>query len=164
MATVTGENIDHVHYTARAWLGRTGTRRGTDGLLGEAAHYGGENPPVAGQQAAPLRELMDDRLLDALLERSRDETSGLRLREGSMLGELVKAVLERALEAELTAHLGYERHDLAGRGSGNSRNGTFAKKVQTGPLWGGVEVGGDRVGVRLGGPVRRHLLVGLAAE
>ncbi len=35
--------------------------------------------------------------------------------EGSMLGELVKAVLERALEAELTAHLGYEKHDLAGR-------------------------------------------------
>ena len=49
-----------------------------------------------------------------------------------MLGELVKAVLERALEAELTAHLGYERHDWAGRRSGNSRNGTIAKTVQTG--------------------------------
>ena len=60
----------------------------------------------------PLRELMDDALLDALLERSRDEAGGLRLTgEGSMLGELVKAVLERALEAELTAHLGYERND-----------------------------------------------------
>ena len=56
----------------------------------------------------PLRELMDDRLLDALLERSRDQAGGLRLTgEGSMLGELVKAVVERALEAELTAHLGY---------------------------------------------------------
>ena len=54
-----------------------------------------------------MRELIDDRLLDALLERSRDEAGGLRLTgEGSMLGELVKAVLERALEAELTAHLG----------------------------------------------------------
>jgi putative transposase len=43
---------------------------------------------------------------DALLERSRDEAGGLRLTgEGSMLGELVKAVLERALDAELTAHL-----------------------------------------------------------
>jgi hypothetical protein len=52
----------------------------------------------------PLRELMDDRLLDALLERSRDQAGGLRLTgEGSMLGELVKAVLERALEAELLA-------------------------------------------------------------
>jgi hypothetical protein len=44
----------------------------------------------------PLRELMDDRLLDALLERSRDQAGGLRLTgEGSMLGELVRAVLER---------------------------------------------------------------------
>jgi len=48
----------------------------------------------------PLRELMDDRLLDALLERSRDEAGGLRLTgAGSMLGELIAAVLERALAA-----------------------------------------------------------------
>jgi transposase-like protein len=76
---------------------------------------------------------MEDRLLDALPERSRDEAGGLRLTgEGSMLGELVKAVLERALEAELTAHLGYGRHDRAGHGSGNSRNGVIGKTVQTG--------------------------------
>src|SRR5882672_9737418 len=81
----------------------------------------------------PLRELMGDRLLDALLERSRDQAGGLRLTgEGSMLGELVRAVLERALEAELTAHLGYGRHDLSGHNSGNSRNGTISKTVQTG--------------------------------
>jgi putative transposase len=70
-----------------------------------------------------------------LLERSRDQAGGLRLTgEGSMLGELVKAVLERALEAELTAHLGYERGDRAGRGggAGNYRNGSIAKTVQTG--------------------------------
>jgi hypothetical protein len=85
---------------------------------------------AAGDARVPLRELMDDRLLDALLERSRDEAGGLRLTgEGSMLGELVKAVLERALEAELTAHLGYAKGDRAGRGSGNSRNGAIAKKV-----------------------------------
>jgi len=47
---------------------------------------------------------MGDDLLDALLERSRAQAGGLRLTgEGSLLGELVKAVLERALEAELTA-------------------------------------------------------------
>ena len=94
-----------------------------------------------------MRELMDDRLLDALVERSRDEAGGLRLTgEGSMLGELVKAVLERALEAELTAHLGYEKHDLAGRGSGNSRNGVISKKVQTGIGPVGLEVPRDRAG------------------
>jgi putative transposase len=95
----------------------------------------------------PLRELMDDRLLDALLERSRDEAGGLRLTgEGSMLGELVKAVLERALEAELTAHLGYARGERAGRGSGNSRNGAISKRVQTGVGEVGLQVPRDRAG------------------
>jgi putative transposase len=43
---------------------------------------------------------------------------------------LTKAVLERALNAELTHHLGYEKHDPAGHNSGNSRNGTSAKTVK----------------------------------
>src|ERR1700728_5280627 len=80
----------------------------------------------------PLRELMDDRLLDALLERSRDQAGGLRLTgEGSMLGELVRAVLERALEAELTAHLGYERGGRGGAG-GQGPKRDNAKKGPTG--------------------------------
>ena len=84
------------------------------------------------EQRRPLRELLDDSLLDELLARSRDEAGGLRLTgEGSMLGEMVRAVLERALEAELTAHLGYEKHDRDGLG-GNARNGTAGKTVQTG--------------------------------
>jgi putative transposase len=95
----------------------------------------------------PLRELMDDRLLDALLERSRDEAGGLRLTgAGSMLGELIAAVLERALAAELTEHLGYQKHDLAGHGSGNSRNGAIAKTVQTGVGPVPVQVPRDRNG------------------
>src|SRR5579872_3754651 len=123
--------------------------RGTGGP-GALAGDGGERPAAGGRDAAgdgqgpgaggpadrvPLRQLMDDRLLDALLERSRDEAGGLRLTgEGSMLGELVKAVLERALEAELTAHLGYEHGDRAGRSGRppNYRNGAIAKTVQTG--------------------------------
>jgi putative transposase len=107
----------------------------------EGADHDGENSPygadgASGEQAArvPLRQLVDDRVLDALLERSRDEAGGLRLTgEGSMLGELVAAVLERALQAELTAHLGYGRHSAEGNGTGNSRNGHMpAKTVQTG--------------------------------
>jgi transposase-like protein len=81
------------------------------------------------------------------VERSRDAAGGLRLTgEGSMLGELVKAVLERALEAELTAHLGYERHERAGHRTGNSCNGTIGKKVQTGIGPVGLEVPRDRAG------------------
>ena len=69
---------------------------------------------VVPEERRPLRELVNDRLLDRLLERSRDQAGGLRLtEEGSMLGELVRAVLERALESELTAHLGYEERRTA---------------------------------------------------
>ncbi|WP_428321258.1 transposase, partial [Mycobacterium helveticum] len=48
-----------------------------------------------------------------------------------LLNQLTKAVLERALNSELTHHLGYEAGDPAGRGSGNSRNGTTPKTVTT---------------------------------
>ena len=121
---------------------------------GDAAGDGqgpGPGGAAAGGPAArvPLRQLMDDRLLDALLDRSRDEAGGLRLTgEGSMLGELVKAVLERALEAGLTAHLGYGRNERAGRGGGpgNYRNGTIAKTVQTGVGPVGLAVPRDRAG------------------
>ena len=50
--------------------------------------------------------------------------------ENGLLKELTKAVLERALKAELTEHLGYEKHDPVGQGSGNSRNGKSRKKLK----------------------------------
>lgn len=50
--------------------------------------------------------------------------------ENGLLKQLTKALLERAMEAELTTHLGYEKHDPAGYGSGNSRNGTSKKKLK----------------------------------
>ena len=53
------------------------------------------------------------------------------LGEEGLFKQLKKALLERALGAELSAHLGYERGDPAGRGSGNSRNGYSEKTVLT---------------------------------
>ena len=50
--------------------------------------------------------------------------------ENGLLRQFVKAVLERAMNAELAHHLGYEKHDPAGNNSGNSRNGTSSKKVK----------------------------------
>ena len=44
--------------------------------------------------------------------------------ENGLLKQLTKAVLERAMQAEMTEHLGYEKHDPAGHNSGNSRNST----------------------------------------
>jgi putative transposase len=46
------------------------------------------------------------------------------------LQQLTKALVERALDGELTHHLGYERHDPAGDNSGNSRNGTTPKTLR----------------------------------
>src|SRR5215471_18390781 len=51
------------------------------------------------------------------------------LGEEGLFKELKKRLLERALGAELTEHLGYETGDPAGRGSGNSRNGYSNKTV-----------------------------------
>jgi putative transposase len=50
--------------------------------------------------------------------------------ENGLLKRLTKALLERALNAELTHHLGYEKHDPAGHNSGNSRNGATSKTVK----------------------------------
>ena len=103
---------------------------GVHGLAGGSGEMPAE--PGTGREET-VRELVGDRALDLLLARSKDEAGQLRLTgEGSMPGELVRAVLERALEAEMAAHLGYEPHERAGHNSGNSRNGTIAKTVQTG--------------------------------
>jgi putative transposase len=53
-----------------------------------------------------------------------------------LLKQLTQAVVERALDAELTHHLGYAKHDPAGHGSGNARNGKSGKTLKTeqGPL------------------------------
>jgi hypothetical protein len=51
--------------------------------------------------------------------------------QGGLLPALVGRVLETGLQAELTDHVGYEPHALEGRGSGNSRNGSFAKTLTT---------------------------------
>ena len=48
-----------------------------------------------------------------------------------LLSQLTKRVLETALEAEMSEHLGYDKHDPSGRNSGNSRNGVRSKTVLT---------------------------------
>src|SRR5690349_20223992 len=68
-------------------------------------------------------------LLDQLLanyEKPEDLTG-----DGGLFRQLKKALIERALGAELTEHLGYEKGDPGGRGSGNSRNGTSSKTILT---------------------------------
>ena len=63
---------------------------------------------------------------------------------GGLLTGLTKTVLETALEAEISEHLGYDKHEAEGRDGGNSRNGTRTKTVLTeiGPVE--IEVPRDR--------------------
>src|ERR1700758_1039509 len=68
-------------------------------------------------------------LLDQLLanyEKPEDLTG-----DNGLLKQLKKALIERALGAELSEHLGYEKGDPAGRGTGNSRNGSSSKTILT---------------------------------
>lgn len=90
-------------------------------------------------------DALDDQLIGQLVDRAR--ASGLQLTGvGGLLQQLTKKLLESALEGEMTDHLGYEKHDPAGSGSGNSRNGTRSKTVLTevGPVE--IEVPRDREG------------------
>jgi transposase-like protein len=101
----------------------------TDQAAGNAVRPGGDG------RADPA-EL---ELARQLAERAQAE--GLSLTgPGGLLGRLTKVVLEGALEGEMDAHLGYARHDPAGRDGGNSRNGHRAKTVLTeaGPVQVGV--------------------------
>src|SRR3984957_15205867 len=50
--------------------------------------------------------------------------------ENGLLKQLTKALLERAMQAEMTEHLGYEKHDPVGNNSGNSRNGGSTKTLK----------------------------------
>ena len=87
-----------------------------------------------GQEGVEL-PAADEQLLRELTERAR--AGGLKLTgEGGLLGKLTKMVVEGALEGELDDHLGYGKHDPAGRDGGNSRNGHRAKTVltDTGPV------------------------------
>jgi putative transposase len=62
-------------------------------------------------------------LAGQLLEQAKEQNIEL-VGPGGLLGQLTMNVLETALDAEMSEHLGYEKHNPAGRNSGNSRNGT----------------------------------------
>jgi putative transposase len=76
--------------------------------------------------------------------------------ENGLLKQLTKALLERAMNAELTQHLGYEKHDRAGYNSGNSRNGVSGKKLKGDFGEIEVEVPRDRNGSFEPQIVRKH--------
>ena len=70
-----------------------------------------------------------DEMLDEMLgtAKTQDDVFG---RDG-LINTLSKRLLERMFDSELTHHLGYEKHAIAGRNSGNSRNGKTTKTIKT---------------------------------
>ena len=74
--------------------------------------------------------LVSEEVLDELMTGADTSETEL-LGPDGLLSQVTKAVLERALDEELTDHLGYDKRDPVGRGSGNSRNGTSPKVLLT---------------------------------
>jgi putative transposase len=102
-----------------------------------------ETGPVTTRDA--VNSMIEAGLLDRVM--SQVDAGELALTgDGGFLPEMIKAVLERGLAAEQTAHLGYEKGDPAGRGTPNSRNGTTPKTVATEVGDVGLDVPRDRAG------------------
>ena len=76
-----------------------------------------------------LRGKLPDEVVDELLAGAMTEEEIVG--PGGLLGQLTKRLVERALEVELSDHLGYEPHREPPGGAGNTRNGSTAKTLQT---------------------------------
>ena len=100
---------------------------------------------VSAPSASDGLDAVDEQLIARLAGKARE--GGLALTgEGGLLAQLTKRLVESALDGELTDHLGYGKHDAAGRDGGNSRNGHRSKTVLTevGPVE--IDVPRDRDG------------------
>ncbi|WP_242425173.1 IS256 family transposase, partial [Frankia sp. EI5c] len=93
--------------------------------------------------AQVIAEAFPSKVIDTLLADAKAGGTPIDGVDG-LLNQMTKAVLERALQAEMTDHLGYESGDPSGHGTGNSRNGLSVKTVSTrnGPVE--IEVPRDR--------------------
>jgi transposase-like protein len=86
---------------------------------------------------------LDQSIAEELVAQARADGVDL-VGPGGLLGDLTKQILETGLEVEMDEHLGYSKHDAAGRNGENSRNGTRSKTVITevGPV--DIDVPRDR--------------------
>ena len=82
-------------------------------------------------------ELIDELLKDGA-------TPDILFGNDGLLQQLTKAILEGALQGEMTHHLGYEKHAPEGKNSGNSRNGSYPKTLRSKRGQVNIEVPRDR--------------------
>src|SRR5436305_10196400 len=99
--------------------------------------YGGESRLAGASPAAGMLERLPDEMRSRLPDELVDELlSGADSEEeivgpGGLLSRLTKRLVERAMEVELTDHLGYEPHQEPPGGTGNTRNGRTPKTLVT---------------------------------
>src|SRR5262245_28382815 len=97
---------------------------------------------------------IDNKLIDELLKEYRKPED--LIGENGLLKQLTKQLLERAMSAELSEHVGYEKHDPAGYNSGNSRNGTSEKTIKGSFGSGPIKVPRDRNGTFVPQLIDKH--------
>src|SRR5438105_8928241 len=115
-------STQEVHSVVRA----TGSEPGGAGeLLGEPAPSAG----IFERLPDEMREKLPDELVDELLAGAKTEEEIVG--PGGLLSQLTKRLVERAMEVELTDHLGYEPHREPPGGAGNTRNGSTPKTLAT---------------------------------
>jgi putative transposase len=102
-----------------------------EGAGGEPLGETPATPPAGMLDSVPdrIRRQLPDEVIDQLLAgaKSEEEIVG----PGGLMAQLTKRVVERALEVEITDHLGYEPHREPPGGVGNTRNGSTSKTLQT---------------------------------
>lgn len=106
--------------------------RATGSIPGGVGEPVGEPAPSAGmleRLSDEMREKLPDELVDELLAGARTEEEIVG--PGGLLSQLTKRLVERAMEVELTDHLGYEPHQEPPGGVGNTRNGGTPKTLST---------------------------------
>src|SRR6476659_10033347 len=87
-------------------------------------------PDMAAKKKEPAPLSPEQQVAAELVRQAREK--GLALTgPGGLLKQLTKTVIEAALQEEMTEHLGYEKHDPVGAGTGNIRNGSRGKTVLT---------------------------------
>ena len=117
-----------------------------EGAGGEPLGEPSATPSAGMLESVPdrIRRQLPDEVIDQLLAgaKSEEEIVG----PGGLMAQLTKRVVERALEVEISDHLGYEPHREPPGGTGNTRNGSTSKTLQTehGPV--DVRTPRDRAG------------------
>jgi putative transposase len=97
--------------------------------VGRAEQPAGGAPSVGVELLPEVRDRLSDEVIDQLLAGAGTEEEIVG--PGGVLAQLIRRLVERALQAELTEDLGYEPHREPPGGVGNTRNGSTAKTLAT---------------------------------